>query len=562
MNNLCKFVAISNINPNSMIKMKTVSKHFVKILACVAFALTLYSCGGGERSVSSRIDNVVPDNADLIYAGNIQRAFDQLDIKVSGGKLVLPQYMWDIIDVAGRNMSDQVEDRLEEFKGIDYNSIVVAARKKGDDVNVIVNFGVSDVDALYDFVSEYSPMIDLDRTEGYQTLGTSDGEILIKDGEAYVVIQDGEALSGKHAVRAVERWMSDASEKPLATWKRDYLTRQSVSALWVSSNFLQAVLPSYTWKEMSKTFDNIPGVSLKNLSLGHSADLDGDKATANITVFNGDKVMKTPVGGTFDTDLLKYACKRDMLAFGCAANTLAFNLIRSSLNDEFDSSINYYRQELDEANERAQYMDEDDYYSYYYTPQYIEENLRIYTSLREAINNLMDCLSGSAIITMGPTTDDMELFVNNPQENLHVCIAGACKPNKAKQAVDAAFDILQNSFDKEYFWKLPDGFKLSVEDETVYFQADGNNIVINYGEREGAGDGKFDKSVFADSWVAGQYLMPEKTELMNGIELPFGVSAWGKGNEMSFDFEMKLNGAKGNFVPAIVNAALEVMHNF
>lgn len=545
--------------------MKILKNYCFQAVVCLMTVLMMHSCSCSEKSVSDRLDLVASDKVDFVATGNIKRALDELEIKVENGKLELPQYLWSAIDMVGRSASEKVEEGLEEFKGLQYSSVVVVGRVMQNDVDAVVSFGVDDVDALYDFLNEINPMIDLDKSGDYTTIGTRDGQMLIQGQNAFAVIKDGRLLGGHRAVRELEKWFADAKEKPLASWKRDYLTKTSVYSYWVGSSLFRKTMGEYRWEELEKMTKNIPGISLKNLSLGMWANLDGNKAVSNVTIFNGDKVMKTPVGVKFDNDLVKYATEDDWFAVGVGANSMAVNMLRVRMNESIDHSIRYYENELNNYAELGYYDDGDeifseDSYYYYASPAYYRKRLERNRAMRTCINEIFDSFDGSIFLAVGPATDDFSQFVNNPPSNMHFVLAGNTKPDKAKKTLEALVEILKEEFgDDATFENIPNGVCVYYEPEKWkrYVQVDGNNIVLSSEPVNPKGKNRFDKSVFSDTWVAAQLLIERDTELANNIQIPFGVNANGKAQEMSFDFEAELSGTRDKFFPAVFKFFLE-----
>ena len=119
---------------------------FKKILSPVALVcaavMTLASCGNSS-SVSNKIKEYIPDDCMMVMSGDVERVLEQLNCKTnSDGQIELSDELSQLASY------DKDMNKLLEFKGIDWNNVVVGVRGKGEKMSVLVIFSVTDIDTF------------------------------------------------------------------------------------------------------------------------------------------------------------------------------------------------------------------------------------------------------------------------------------------------------------------------------------------------------------------------------------------------------------------------------
>lgn len=542
--------------------MKLLQRFSFQALIFTAALVLMQSCGCSNGSVTQRMDRVVNDDDQFVITGDIARALEQLDIEVKEGKLVLPEYIMDLIDNMGARAADQFEERLDEFKGLDYTSVVVAGRMTKSGMNAILSLGVSDADALYDFIEDTGANVDKEENDGYVTIGDRHGDMLVKDGEGYMVMKNGEWLSGNKAIRELENRFDDARQNPLAAWKKDYLAETSVFSYWVAAEMIKD-LSERQWEKLQDAADKVPGLNLKNMSMAGRVNLEGDALKGNITVFSGEKVMKTPFGENIDSDLLKYTNETDMVVLGGALNNKTINMIRIAANKSFDEEISYYENELRDAEER-----EANGYDYYDMASYCRSTVNRQKESRKLFNNIADAVKGSGIVAYGikANTKMEDLEGDDVYNKFHFVAAVKCKSGSGKKMMEDVLAAWRENVGADSLYNVTtnkNGYVISVKegDMKFYMELDGDNFVVSNESIENAGKCPFDKDLFKDAWLAGQVIADADIALLKEYDLPSGLNAKGTMKEMSLDYEISFPGSKKKFVPTLVEIIENIREN-
>ena len=107
--------------------MKTL-KSFVWMLAMTAAILTASCSGSG--SVEAKLDKYVPDDVDLVFTGDIQRAVEATGSTIEDGAIKPSAMLEDMIGTMSAGDRDILRKFLS-FKGMDWTNGVVAVRLNG-----------------------------------------------------------------------------------------------------------------------------------------------------------------------------------------------------------------------------------------------------------------------------------------------------------------------------------------------------------------------------------------------------------------------------------------------
>ena len=453
--------------------------------------------------------------------------------------------MNDFIDaVASSRERSEIEEGLDEFQGIEYNSVVFAGKVKDNDVDFILNFGVSDVDKFYKFLSDKDSDFSKKEFDGYVSLQTDKGAIIVDDKEAYIVFKDSDILKGAKAINEIEKWMEEAKEKPLADWKREYLDQESFVSGWLNLAWIKDISPR-GWKEFESIADKLPGLSVNNLSIGYRLNIHDKAATTNVTVFQGDKVMKCPFGGKFDASLLKYAGKNDVLVIGASVNNTTVNLARLFINKHFDEQIEYLQDDIK-----------------YYNDRYSSNRLNETLAAKQLFNRIADSFDGSVMFSAGVNSGVSleELSHMNDFNATHLVLAAKMKPGKANEVVKTLMD---EAFNKGYYSLINtidnNNWSIGTEDVTIKIMIDGDNLVCYTGDSSTSG-GNFDKAFFENTWFAYELKADAGMDLLKKYKLPCGYDAKIRAEEMSFDAEASFPGSEFGFVQTLSSILQGILH--
>ena len=99
-------------------------KKILSPVALVCAAVMLTACGD-STSVSDKIKEYIPDDCLMVMSGDVQRLLGQINCKSNSDGQIEPS---DELSQLASN--DKDFEKLLDFKGIDWNDVVVGFRKR------------------------------------------------------------------------------------------------------------------------------------------------------------------------------------------------------------------------------------------------------------------------------------------------------------------------------------------------------------------------------------------------------------------------------------------------
>ena len=514
--------------------MKILRNYFFQALVFVVTVILMQSCSCNEGTAADRVRKVASDKTDIIVAGDVRKFMEQAEVEVKDGRLVLPQYFVDFMSSVSddRYIADDIDEIESVRTGIDFSSCVVAASVSRAGGDFVFSFGIDDVDEFYAFLQQTGNRMEMSKIGGYTIIGDRYGSMVIDGKDAYMVFRNGDLMKNEKAVTSLEKWFQEAKETPVEDWKVNYLTENTVLSAWMSNEALRKTDPK-DWQELKELVENVPGVKIPNLSLGISFDIEGATATGNLTVFDGDQVMKSPFGGEFDTNLLKYTTNEDVVIYGGALNEQAIGNIRMLINNELNSELKSYQDELRNG---------------YTSPEWCQRQIASITTAKNLFNTICESTGGSVMMAFGGDFSDVTKLMNNPQNAMHFVMAANCKPGQAAKVLAEIVKVM-NEIAPGSMTLVGNKATMKIDDFTVYVEVEGNNLVASNAKI--TTNGKISGDVFVNTWLAGQVRVDKNNPVMKLVSMPFGVEISGKAVDMSLNFTMSFPGSDKKFIPTI-----------
>lgn len=287
---------------------------FKKILSPVALicaaVMMLASCGN-NTSVSDKIKEYIPDDCMMVVSGDVERALGQLNCKTnSDGQIELPD------ELSQLTSYDKDINKLLDFKGIDWNNVVVGVRDKGEKLSALVIFSVTDIDTFCKSMkdAEDDETLEVDKDGDYTTFGDKRHVIALKDNLGFLAIKNGTLVKQSKAASTIDEWRDNAKESPLADWKLDYMTQNRIFNMLIDGKKVGNMLMDF----MPYGINSLPSMEyLTKGFMGFHMDADGPRITMGGEFMDADGKTKTiPQAGSFDASLLAYASPKDIMAFG------------------------------------------------------------------------------------------------------------------------------------------------------------------------------------------------------------------------------------------------------
>ena len=292
---------------------------FKKLLSPVALAcaavMMLASCGKNS-SVSDKVKEYLPDDCLMAMSGDIQRVLTTMECKTnSDGQIELSD---ELAAYVSQLYGHEQLEKFLEFKGVDWNNVVVGIRGKGEKVSALVVFSVTDKDtfakSLQDAYEEADEDLDFEIEEegDYTILGEKYGAFAVKGNMGFLAIKDGRPVKRSKVVDTIDEWREKAAEEPMAGWKADYLAKERIFNMLIDGKKLGNMM-SDMYYGMS-----MPGMDFITKGyMGVYFDVDGLTATFSGEFLDSEGNAKgMPEAGTFDSSLLSYASPKDFVAAG------------------------------------------------------------------------------------------------------------------------------------------------------------------------------------------------------------------------------------------------------
>lgn len=471
---------------------------FKKILSPVALVcaavMMLASCSKSV-SVNDKAKEYLPDDCVLMMSGDIERVLNALECKTnSDGQIELSD------DLAALARGASSMDEFLEFKGVNWDNVVVGSRVKGDNVTTMILFSVLDKDAFCKSAQDADENIEIEEEDGYTIVGEKRAAIAIKDNVGIIVIKDtGRPVKRNKMVSTIEDWRAEAKENSMADWKIDYLAESRVFNMLMNCKKLSKMYPD---------MDAIYGINpvMKDIMKGYiglSFDVDGLQAVAKGEAFDAEgKPMKMEGAGAFDSSLLAYASPKDIFAAGMGVGS-------TKGNAQLLSTIPYMNEQM------------------------IAQIQQVY-----------DLFDNSSIMFAAGPTGGLQSIADPQPDNWHMVLAAKMAPGKAEEAMNLLRTMNPDSTiannPNEMTFRIVTGYREAEPDygdyddmyggfeetyATVYVKREGDVVIVSNAPIAKQSN-SFKAGEFEGKAVEAQLAL-SKADLkrITGMELPFGVNA-------------------------------------
>lgn len=472
---------------------------FKKILSPVALVcaavMMLASCSKSV-SVNDKAKEYLPDDCVLMMSGDIERVLNALECKTnSDGQIELSD------DLAALASGAHGIDEFLDFKGVNWDNVVVGSRIKGDNVTTMILFSVLDKDAFCKSAQDSDENFEVEEEDGYTIVGEKSAAIAIKDNVGIIVVKDsGRPAKRNKVVSTIEDWRAEAKENTMADWKIDYLAESRVFNMLMNCKKISNMYPGA---------DALYGINpvIKDIMKGYiglSFDVDGLQAVAKGEAFDAEgKPLKLDAYGAFDSSLLAYASPKDVFAAGMGVG---------STKDSAQSLSSI-----------IPYMNE---------------------QMFAQIQQVYDMFDNSSVMFAAGPTGGLQSIVDPQIENWHMVLAAKMAPGKAEEAMNLLRTMSPDSTvaanPNEMTFRIVTGYKETEPDygeyddmyggfeevyATVYVKREGDVVIVSNAPIAKQSN-SFKAGEFEGKAVEAQLTL-SKADLkrITGMELPFGVNA-------------------------------------
>lgn len=318
-----------------------VIKRIFGLMPLVAAILLLAGCSSSEkREASSMLETVVSDNTEFVVVVNFNKFFEQSEIKVENGEIVLPDYLKRYTGLLGGSPLSE----LNSIQGIDYDNLVFAFDGLNNrEMEGVMMFGLKDEASFINSMEQINEDIKTGREGGFTTLGDGQTTLLIRDNIVYAVLSDKGIVSAKESFAYLEDKFDAAASSPLSGWKKNYLTSSKVVNVLVKADY---ILDAYGKSFGAEDYDFLKAAGVEEIKDGYFGfyfNMDGPSIRFGASGFaqNGEPV-KSDLNGKFNRKMMDYAYPTDMLAFGWSMNEKGYKLFKKSLKEVFNAPATSY----------------------------------------------------------------------------------------------------------------------------------------------------------------------------------------------------------------------------
>ena len=515
--------------------MKTL-KSFVWMLAMTAAILTASCSGSG--SVEAKLDKYVPDDVDLVFTGDIQRAVEATGSTIEDGAIKPSAMLEDMIGTMSAGDRDILRKFLS-FKGMDWTNGVVAVRLNGMNPEALFIWSVTNEKEFARSMAEAThDKGQVGNEDGYVTFGDEESALVFKDNMGFCVFTDNNMAKASTAIRIVESWASNASEKPLASWKKDCLASEHIFNMMMNGKIFEmatAIQPTQI-RALYAQMPELKGM-MDKMSKGVISgylDLDGQSLRAEASLLDGEgKDLDFGIDyKEINTDLLKYGTSKDLAVFGFGSGKLFADQIMKIMDGNVPADA------------------------------------------AGIIKSVLGGIDGSIVAMFGPATDNLVDLQTTKGWTLTGVIEYA-DAAKAGAALDAIADILKTAGSDELSVAahqagssadvvvITEDYSNASFDYDTYemvgvekvsnnlsLRVDGKNLVISTSKQNGDGCG-ISKDLISGSYSALAIEIPKDNKLFSLLHVPFGVKGNIVSKESHATLDITLTDTKDNFLTAI-----------
>lgn len=520
--------------------MKIINNIYIQILCVLATTLCMHSCScnkGDEGAEAVKLDNqiktILSDDVSVVTVLNIERLFSETGVTVNEGKINLPTYMRDFINsmVSSDDRAD-LNEVLDKVQGIAYQNAVMAIKGTKNAEEGIIVFGVNDEDQFIESITE-GKKGSVGEVEDYTTVPVGHNQILIKDHLAFVVNKNGKPVASKEAAQIVNDWKKDAENKPLADWKKNYLSESRVVSMLIDNKWGANL--SHDGRLIIGALGKIGMSKAESGFTAMGFNLNGPSVELKTTMFDiSGQNVPFDIAGNFNTDLMKYAYPKDILALGGSVNEKGRRYISDFMMAQFD----------DEQ---------------YHTGENVSKQ-------KEMFDKYMQCFGdGGMFVSIGLAEGvDLSNFNYSSSDSYHFVIANNAANGKAAELYSMVCTNIGEMAAKKLSetnvngmrittFEIPDifsSYSYYSKNIPLYIALDGDNIVISNDEIRRNDVYPFNKNVFAGSLFAAQAVVPSDNEMISQFINNLGVDIELSVKPAGAEAKMTLSNTSKNFIQA------------
>ncbi len=499
-------------------------------------AIALFS--KGDATIEGKLKTYVSDDAAVIVTADFARALDAADIEKKDGKLVLPDYLDDMLANMLSKRERNAFDEFLEFKGIDWSTAVFAVdgNIKKEKAEMLLIYSVTDAGDLAKSLEDADDSFESDNEDGYTVITRSKYFCTVVKGKlGFIAFTHKGVCKSSSTIDMIDNWKKRASDKPLADWKLKELTAPKIVNVFFDAapffDLLKNQIESY-----SRYGDNSEGAALKLLEqykdckVLYSMDLDGATASLSAKIFdkNG-KDVKNDIVKPLDNEVYKYATSKDII-FGA-----------TGLGDV------------------SKYLDQ------------LEKTFGHNGDLAMA-RQYAKTLSNSTIFAAAGPADGLNSFTNPSLTNWHIVVGIKCADTgKANELFGTLRELSMMTTDSvaamptagnTFTLRIPCGghydydmWEYITEYMNVYAKLDGSTIVFTNMPNVG-GACRLNLTELNGKTCGILAAIEKGDKLLNSVvEVPFGIKALLTAEQSQSTFSLSLTGTKDKFLKAIFSIA-------
>lgn len=519
--------------------MKIIRYYLLPVLILAISALCMQSCKDKDKkeessdslvvnagqfasTVNNLLTAVGTDDADLYITGSAARVLEQSGFTINDGKIEMPANLKKILSNLDENPA-RISKDLNSLKGLDYTAAAVVVNSAQQEAIFVANVNYDEF--LQSIRAAGQNKVRSGQTNGYQVIVIDNAFTFVsKDGMLFFPISKNIFSAGETnpnaAVQAVEQWKTNAGQKPMASWKKNYLSQYKVVNVLSNPKKTAEVagLTGFSNRQqqiMEKFRQMIPGEYTEM-----DINLEGPSMVMNSAAVTKDGTpVNLGIAGNFDTNLMKYSSPNDFLAVSLAINAKTAKNIANTLMEiaEMDDAIN------------------------------------LSSSKKAFVKGIIPIIAASwptrgIYFTLGldKNFSPLDAMNRSPKELINMVIAAKFDNDLVASGV---YTLVQE--------------KLREEHIDLVVKQDGNNVVISNRPVTTYNSHPFDTSLFTGSAIAFQFIinqgnMPQIYKLIKQMDMNIteGFNISGAVRNTGGNAKFTITGTNQNLIPALLNIAL------
>lgn len=301
----------------------------------IGLAVIMAGCDSG-KSLESKIENYVPDDADIVVTVNLEKMLAVTGSSVDkDGALDPGRAVNDLMGLMGEYERENFESLISN-PYVEWTNAVIAAKIVGRNTDMLAVLSVSDEEGFIKHLANDTGG-ELTDVDGRKFVTWDDMSMTACDGMAFVALRHSHGCKPQVLLREIDNWKDEAIKKPLQPWKLERLAADKLLNVYANLGFVAEGTSALN------DFKNFAGLdNILNNCVVINADILDKKLTMSCDFVDrhGKTLNVAPGAAKIDPSMLKYANAGQPVVF---AMTGFKNIPRPEGNEVVEKWLNDMR---------------------------------------------------------------------------------------------------------------------------------------------------------------------------------------------------------------------------